>query len=187
MKGKKSLRVQAELNGLSREGVYWRVRKGMPLEQALKAPSLRQPVQDHEGTWFPSVRAMTRHWGISHDTFYSRRWTSGWSLEKALTAPVHEVQDHAGAKFHSVAEMAAHWGVKYATFRQRMRLHWSLEKALTTPVLSGVQDHEGTRFQSVHAMTQHWGIGRSTFRMRLERGWSLEQALTAPAGSRRAR
>ena len=166
MIGKKSLRIQAELNGLSREGVYWRVRKGMTLEDALKYPSLQQPVQDHEGAWFPSVRAMTRHWGISHDTFYSRRWSCGWSLEKALTAPVHEVQDHTGAKFHSVAEMAAHWGLKYATF---------------TPVSSGVQDHEGTRFPSVHAMTERWGIGRTTFRMRLKRGWSLEKALTTPA------
>lgn len=184
MRGKGSLRIRAELNGLSREGVYWRMRKGMTLEQALKHPSLRQPVQDHEGTWFPSVRAMTRHWGISHDTFYSRHWSSGWSLERALTTPVHSVQDHTGAKFHSVAEMAAHWGLKYATFRQRIRLRWSLEKTLTTPVLSGVQDHEGTRFPSVHAMTQHWGIGRSTFRMRLARDWSLEKALTTPAWGR---
>lgn len=187
MRGKSSLRIRAELNGLSREGVYWRLRKGMTLEQALKHPSLQQPVQDHEGTWFPSVRAMTRHWGISHDTFYSRRWTSGWSLEKALTAPIHEVQDHTGAKFHSVAEMAAHWGLKYATFRQRIRLHWSLEKTLTTPVLPGVQDHEGTRFPSVHAMTERWGIGRTTFRMRLKRGWSLEKALTTPAWGREAK
>ena len=181
MIGKKSLRIQAELNGLSRECVYWRRRKGMTLEDALKYPSLQQPVQDHEGTWFPSVRAMTRHWGISHDTFYSRHWSSGWSLERALTTPVHEVQDHMGAKFHSVAEMAAHWGIKYATFRQRIRLHWSLEKALTTPVSFGAQDHEGTRFPTVHAMTERWGIGRTAFRMRLKRGWSLEKALTTPA------
>lgn len=133
MRGKSSLRIQAELNGLSREGVYWRMRKGMPLEQALKHPSLRQPVQDHEGTWFPSVRAMTRHWGISYDTFYSRHWSSGWSLEKALTTPVHSVQDHTGAKFHSVAEMAAHWGIGRSTFRMRLARDWSLEKALTTP------------------------------------------------------
>ena len=181
MIGKKSLRIQAELNGLSRECVYWRRRKGMTLEDALKYPSLQQPVQDQEGTWFPSVRAMTRHWGISHDTFYSRHWSSGWSLERAPTTPVHEVQDHMGAKFHSVAEMAAHWGIKYATFRQRIRLHWSLEKALTTPVSFGAQDHEGTRFPTVHAMTERWGIGRTAFRMRLKRGWSLEKALTTPA------
>ena len=86
MRGKKSLRIQAELNGLSREGVYWRVRKGMTLEQALKYPSLQQPVQDHEGTWFPSVRAMTRHWGIGRTTF-RMRLKRGWSLEKALTTP----------------------------------------------------------------------------------------------------
>ena len=93
MKGKKSLRVQAELNGLSRGGVYRRVRKGMPLEQALKAPSLQQPVQDHEETWFPSVRAMTRHWGIGRTTF-RMRLERGWSLEKALTAPVWSRREH---------------------------------------------------------------------------------------------
>ena len=32
MRSKSSLRIRAELNGLSREGVYWRVRKGMALE-----------------------------------------------------------------------------------------------------------------------------------------------------------
>ena len=180
MRGKKSLRTRAELNGLSREGVYWRMRKGMTLEQALKCPSLRQPVQDHEGTWFPSIRAMTRHWGINYDTFFNRRYSCGWSLEKALTAPVHSVQDHTGAWFCSVAQMAAHWGVKLNTFRARRVKGWSLEKALATPA-SGVQDHEGTRFRSVQAMTQRWGVKRSTFRMRLERGWSLEKALTTPA------
>ena len=187
MRGKKSLRTRAELNGLSRETVYLRMRKGMTLEQALKCPSLRQPVQDHEGTWFPSIRAMTRHWGINCFTFYSRHWLYGWSLEKALTTPVHEVQDHTGAKFYSVVEMTAHWGVKLGTFRQRVKLRWSLEKALTTPALPGVQDHEGTWFPSVHAMTQRWGVKRSTFRMRLERGWGLEKALTTPAREMGAR
>lgn len=187
-----SIRARAECNGLSRHTVYRRRKQGMTLEQALKCPSMRQPVQDHLGTWFPSVLAMARHWGIRYQALYHRYRISGWSLERALTVPVrsaqdHTVQDHTGAKFPSVAEMVAHWGIKYATFRQRIRLHWSLEKALTIPAPSGVQDHEGTWFPSVRAMVSRWGVNYKTYCSRRWRdGWSLEKALTTPAKKERA-
>lgn len=93
MRGKTSLRTQAELNGLCRGTVYLRMRKGMTKEQALKCPSPRQPVQDHEGTRFPSVHAMTQHWGIGRSTF-RMRLARDWSLEKALTTPAWGRREH---------------------------------------------------------------------------------------------
>lgn len=42
------------------------------------------PIQDHEGSWYPTVEAMYQHWGVSR-AVVSSRFKRGATLEGALT------------------------------------------------------------------------------------------------------
>lgn len=46
-------------------------------------------VTDHNGNTFETVTAMCEYWHISNAR-YTARISSGWSVEKALTTPVHK-------------------------------------------------------------------------------------------------
>ena len=54
---------------------------------------------DHHGNVFPSWRALTEAYGMSYETYRSRR-NRGWSLEKSLEEPVRKCKK----KYSSITE-----------------------------------------------------------------------------------
>ena len=49
-------------------------------------PRGMKPCRDHTGRVFPSLAAMAAAWGQPYKRF-ERRLSSGWDIERALTAP----------------------------------------------------------------------------------------------------
>ena len=179
----------AEEYGISFYNYAKRMKRGWSLERTLTTPvktkPLEIPVTDHKGKKYPSQSAMARAYGIQDSTLRIRL-RYGWSLEKALTAPVgssHWIQDHEGKIFPSAVDMAEAHGVPYITYRTRIENGWSIERALTTPVKERnpeVRDHKGNVYPSLNAMTAAYGIPSLTFRARVDHGWDVEHALTIP-------
>ena len=65
----------------------YRLKIGMPLEQALTTPVRRgQHVlcKDHLGTMYWTFTDMCSHWGVKYDTFINR-FNRGLSIEECLT------------------------------------------------------------------------------------------------------
>ena len=64
-----------------------RLRKGMTGAALVFPGSLRKvAARDHTGRVFPSLAAMAAAWGQPYKRF-ERRLSSGWDIERALTAP----------------------------------------------------------------------------------------------------
>ena len=47
------------------------------------------PARDHLGNEFKSLKDMCRHWNVNYSTFYARYNSMCWTVERALTEPVH--------------------------------------------------------------------------------------------------
>lgn len=115
------------------------------------------PCKDHLGNSYPSRRAMARAWEISEGTL-SARLKAGWSLKKALTAPLRALNnrkariivDHLGQKFPSLRAAADAWGLSHGCLFHRLE-SWPLEKAFTEPVRHA--DHIGAAREH-HAQMQ---------------------------------
>jgi len=71
--------------------------------------------------------------GIEWVTLFARLYR-GWSVEKALTAPVKDTRRllTLNGKTMCLAEWAKEIGINRATLRNRLK-RWSVEQALTTP------------------------------------------------------
>ena len=105
----------------------WRYGK-MTLKECLTKPvnksrAHRRPVTDCCGQEFDNATAMCRKWRVGRTTF-NYRISSGWKLEKALSAPAisghpRQIQDHTGRWFKSHKELCEFWGVNYGTFNSR--------------------------------------------------------------------
>jgi hypothetical protein len=64
-----------------------RLRKGLTGAALVFPGSLRKvAARDHTGRVFPSLAAMAAAWGQPYKRF-ERRLSSGWDIERALTAP----------------------------------------------------------------------------------------------------
>lgn len=163
------------------------------LEQALTLPpdnhrNAGDKCLDHLGHPFKSKREMCEYWHIPRAVFFGRI-RLGWSLEKALTAPLdykagaEKVYDHLGQAFDSEVEMCKAWNIGRGTFRERKRRGWDIEKCLTAPTKNvhlkpvACVDHKGNKFPSKAAMYRHYGISKYLLGDRLARGWSLQDAL----------
>lgn len=93
-KGKrfKSMGDMCKEYSLKRHILEFRLKKGWNLQDALTVPSGTQQrgiCHDHTGRKFFSKSAMCAFWGLPLSRFYQRRRT-GWSLKKALTAPLQK-------------------------------------------------------------------------------------------------
>lgn len=102
---------------------------------------MMKPCVDHEGTEYPSVRAMCERWHVNVGT-YCMRVSRGWSLAEALCEPARNRNpgrpvrcvDHMGDEWPSAKAMCEAWGVPVRTYLMRRSFGWDLERALTTSV-----------------------------------------------------
>lgn len=94
--------------------------------------------EDHLGNNFESIGAMCEFYGVSQQTYSSRK-ESGHSLEVCLTGKglisrkieCTPCNDHLGNTFSSITEMCKYWGVNKTTFLRRHRKGYCLNYSLT--------------------------------------------------------
>lgn len=138
------------------------------------------PFYDHNGTPFPSKKAMCDKYNIRTQTFDSRL-EKKWSLKDALTIPTQsrEVTDHLGNVFSSLSVMCDHYDINMSCYKTRIKNGWSQEKALTTPteVKAIVTDHLGNEYDTTKQMCEHYGITYSTYRHYINKGLSKQEIL----------
>lgn len=200
-----SLKEMCEAYGINRSTYKTRIKSGYPLEVALTGymtnkdgskgsipidedNKLKKPCFDHLGNKYENVNQMCQAYGINVGTFYGRSRRFGWTLEDALTKPVHNyVCDHLNNEFISAKEMCNHYGVRFDVFYRRRKLGWTLEEALTDskehelPRALPCKDHKGNQFSSRAEMCRYWNIDFNVYKDRAGRlGWTLEEALTIP-------
>ena len=146
-----------------------------------------------EGREYPTKTAMCKAYGIPPNEFYNRI-KYGWSLEKALTAPLRtsSCKDHNGKEYPSMKAMAEAYGITYNLLTYRIRRGWDLENALTVPVGCSrdgkrieYRDHTGKAYPTKTAMAKAYGLSPHNLDVRLTEGWDLESALTIPVGQGR--
>lgn len=177
--------------GISYQTFSKRLRKGMPLREALETPVMRdrrKPCKDQNGTEYPSKAAMAAAHDILPQTF-SIRIQRGMSLREALDTPASRkpgkpCRDHEGTEHPSQAAMAAAYGILPQTLDSRLRRGMSLREALVTPVAykgkKPCDDHAGTAYPSKGAMLEAYGISRQTFSNREKKGMPLKKILETP-------
>lgn len=129
--------------------------------------------QDHTGKEFPSIRAMCRAWGVSPQTYATRRGR-GYSIERALT-PIPPAIDHLGNKFPTLTAMCVKWGIPREVYYGRREDGWSVEEALTTPVgdrgKCNITDPEtGYTYTTIAEAAAAAGITRAAMWRRIHRG-----------------
>lgn len=150
--------------------------------------------KDHLGNDFPSLSAMAAFYGLKPCTLVKRLDVYGYSLEKALTAPLHgasstPAKDHTGCTFPSLAAMARTWGLSSDILHNRLDVYGGdVEKALTVP-RRGYQkgrmakpciDHKGVSYASYAEMAKAYGLLPRVFYCRhFKYGWSIERSLNA--------
>lgn len=160
-----------------------RLKQGDTLEQALawrpEGPprSNKKPCTDHLGQSFPSVSAMTAHWGINITTLRDRM-DSGMTLAEALTTPKRRggVKDDHGRVFPSVEKLCKANGISVETYNRNR----SENKPLTykRKPTGPFTDHTGKEFPSIKAMLNAWGVTKDRWTKGRKRGFSVEQILT---------
>ena len=69
-----------------------------------------------------------------------QRISAGWSVDKALTEPVHKTNGNRFITYNNKTQRLHEWakelGIKYNTLQSRIDIHhWTIEKAFTTPVI----------------------------------------------------
>ena len=109
-----------------------RLRRGMPLEEALTQPN-QHYVADHLGNMYNSKTAMLETYGIHWNT-YSGRIAAGYSPEQALTAKpgtlTQSVRDYKGKEYPSLSAMLKAYKVPSTTYHLRKRSGWTEKECL---------------------------------------------------------
>lgn len=175
-----------------------RKRKKWPLEKILTTPMsdyrnvMAEECEDHLGNKFKSIKDMCDYWHINRTTFFRRRNTPGWDLEKALTAPLQQarsymrtVTDPDGEVHRNIDAMCAKYGISKTQYLTNIRNNLPMAEALRarTVLTRRCKDHLGNEFRSTNAMCAHYGINKTVLRSRLELGWTLEEILTNPGNN----
>lgn len=110
--------------------------------QFVGVQSQNRTVRDFSGNEFSSIEEMCQHYGMRYKTYYDRL-KQGWSLEQALTTPLHTrinqdkhilPIDFRGQEYDSVLDMCLAYNISYPVFYRRVYLGWTLERALTEPI-----------------------------------------------------
>ena len=189
-----NIRTMCEHYGTT-EKIYWgRIRIGWSIEKALTTPIQTQPsnskeITDHKGHVFPSKQKMCKYWGVPRNT-YNLRIKRGWSMEKALTEPIHKInntgpklcKDHLGNEFPSQNAMCRYYGISKDLLQSRLDLGWTLKDILTNPEVINpcqeVTDPFGNTHPSIKDMCEAHGISYATYNGRRKQGYSMLEALT---------
>ena len=153
--------------------------------------------KDHKGKEYASAIKMCKAYGVSKDTYYSRK-KLGYSLERCLTGKgakttnevigqsnynEEKVVDYRGIEYDTVADMCRAYAISKSTYYSRISQGYSLEQALTgvgipKELKKTCIDHLGVEYESENKMCEAWGVARNTYRNRVHRGYNTEQSLT---------
>ncbi len=140
--------------------------------------------KDHLGNIYDSVDDMCKTYGISYNVYNVRRH-KGWSLEEALTKPLHKtaVQDHKGNEYSSIKKMCYAYGITDDVYRNRFKKGWDLKRILTTPVKQNKNtfvDDRGRQFTNAKDMCRANGIPYYLYNHRKKKGLSLKEIKDTP-------
>ena len=111
---------------------------------------------------------VTEKLGLDRSSVYGRL-KNGWSLEEALSIPVH--------KRDSIMDEAEKLGLDLSVVRGRLKNGWTREEALSTPV------HKRSAVMDKAAQL---GLSLAMVRGRLKNGWTEEEALSTPVRKHKA-
>lgn len=143
-----SLSEACNMVGVPYSQVRYRIKHGATLEEAFntekyafrrKADRVARkgnPVEDHLGNTFVSLKEMCRHYGISPATYILRK-KKNWSLESILTTEARDLKkpsvDHLGNEYETQSEMCEAYNIPHTLFCKRIERGWDLSDALTRP------------------------------------------------------
>lgn len=179
-----SVSAMGRAYGIAPDTLYFRIKSGIPLEEALcddKIMPGANPCEDHLGNKYPSMSAMAREYGLSLSGL-KKRLASGKSLSEALSAP--KPKSKSGSKPGSGSRSPTR--VPEKRLRKNTCLRERLPKLSEHDKPGGrtrVKDHKGNRYESIRTMAETYGITESTLKGRLMHGWDMEKALTEQVGS----
>ncbi len=177
--------------------VYYRLKQGWSLEDALKSPlhtQNRGTGIEYKGKTYRSIRELAKKQGINPKTV-NYRLSLGWSLEDAVEKAVRsrtniEVVPTPKAekrkieykgKYYYIKELAKKYNQKTPTVYYRLKQGWSLEDALKSPPHTqnkgkGIE-YKGKTYRSIRELAEKQGINPCIVNYRLSLGWSLEDAV----------
>ncbi|MBR3033213.1 MAG: hypothetical protein IKH92_09360 [Clostridiales bacterium] len=180
-------RARAQAYGLNDPAVKRRIKTGWSLERALTTPLFSPEVyrrvkpkrcKDHLGNEYPSESARAKAYGLN-DPAVKVRLRYGWSLEKALTTPLHPpVYDGMGNEFASISDMISFYGITKVVYSNRKKAGWPLERILTTPICRNTWvDLNGNEYSSYKKLCKANGISESKFIRKYKAGCTLEECM----------
>lgn len=182
-----------------------RVREGMPIEEALKAPKGRTLVTrlgSHvvDGVEYENLPSIARAYGIKESLVY-RRYHRGLrgtelippKLRKDYTPPPPKEKKPSrwqlevnGVTYRSVREACRKLGVLIHTFRNRRNRGCTIEQSLgLEPIIkkprkgSVLYEIDGEKL-SLSDIGRKYGIDPTTFKRRVEKGMTAKEAAILP-------
>lgn len=179
----------ADAYGINRMTLRQRLKKKMPLEEALTtAPEFknkRKPLTAPDGKEYPSIRSLATAYNMDPATLRYR--LKIMTLEDALATPLginrntKPITGPDGTEYPSIAALARDYQKPYTEVTHRIRTGWDMKKAMTKPSnRQPVTGPNGKIYPSRKALARAYGISYETLVTRLCNGWSLEEALTRP-------
>lgn len=167
---------------VAHQAVESRLRKGWPLEKALKTPSKNEI--EYKGKTYPSLSALVEAESEVSQKVVGGRLFRGWSLEEALghcerilERSGHETT-YKGKSYPSfTALVKAESEVSLPAVYGRLAKGWSLETALETPHSKEIEYKEKT-YPSLKDLVEADGVvPYETVASRINSGWPLQEAL----------
>ena len=130
-----------------------------------------------------TVADMAREHGLEPDIVHSRL-RLGWTLDRALRAPVRERVRavDADGNVTTYARLAAEHGMSLGALRNRLNNGWSLEDAINIPCRRHTSDYDTKYGLPIAQWLEESGVTMAQFRSRLSHGWSPERAAREPLG-----
>lgn len=171
-----------------------RLRKGMPLEEAITKPNFKPKKHLVDGKYL-TTREITKKYNIKRETFEARIRLYGMSSQDAATFQSNESKRHKPSpkrKFYdifgeqmSLVDIEKKYGIKGSVFRKRLKTGWDLEKALTVKtqgrayVPPKIFEIDGEKY-SISQLAKKYSIKAATIRKRIHDGMSIEEAINKP-------
>ncbi|QUW34573.1 hypothetical protein J8Y17_28170 (plasmid) [Bacillus cereus] len=168
----------AEQNGISRQTVNQRIKKGKKtIEQAITEPLSGEFARKHR-----KYIDLAKKNGIDYKTFRSRILYGKrrkWTPEEAATTPatVYRKINYQKPSKEEIKQ-AASIGVGEKLLDQRLRQGWTMERAITSPVGTSYEGKE--KNVKILKLARNNGISDSTYYRRRKEGMAPYEAATKP-------
>lgn len=194
----------AEAHGINLQVLSSRVSKGWTLKEALSIPlggklhpeikikckPHNKHITDPWGNEFNNYREMARAHNLSEDILRDRL-KRGWSMEKALTAPINgangeyigkECYDHTGRRFPSIKAKCKFWNITASAYNARIKKGMLEKDALTTPVKQKKQTitYNGIKYEKLSDFCNDYNITLEIYYNRAGLGWDLKRIVETP-------